>query len=359
MIKKILAVPAVALAALGAAMAAGSGVAAHAAGFTDTSVQGSLFVLQHHLDTDAVDFSLGSGNRAGAVIVSGIKVDSVFTNPDNAVTYTLASPADVDGLTVAVTNLGSAQTGYAAGITVSGNLNNGADFPVATVLKIDVTDSYGDTVVLEAPVELGNNVVTKDTNGDDKLTVDTVYDLGIGDNNPDGSVTFTAKSTTDGALTFSEGNLPSGLVSGNPKLLPGTAAPGQYKDQTVTATDAAGATATGEFLLTVNGGATATAPVPVLSHGSAVSVSNNRENVYFDTSITTWVHFQIVGPGAINGHEGWVLATAGALNVGSYSGLEAGHTYAVFYTPVTGNRSTTQIVGTSTGHVTFITADKK
>lgn len=358
---KILATGAVALVAAGTGFAA-SGTAHAATGFTDTSVQGSLFVWQHHLNTDAVSFTAGTDERGGpaAVVVGGIKVDSVFPNPDNAITYSLVSATPTDGLHVAVTTLGDVHTGYGAAITVSGNLNQGAHFPVASVVTLDATDTYGDVVVIHAPVELGNNHVSVDTNGDDKLTVDTVYDLGILDNNPDGSITFSGKNTDATALTITEANLPAGLVSGNPLKGNGaTAVPGQYKDQTVTATDAEGAQATGEFLLQVNGGPTATAPVPVLSHGSAVSVSNNRENVYFDTTITTWVHFQIVGPGAINGHEGWVHAIAGQLNAGVYGGLLAGHTYAVFYTPVTGQGSTTQIVGTSTGHVTFVTTHNK
>lgn len=351
--KKFLLAPLAAVAALGGALAMG-GTAHAATGYTDTSVQGSNFVFQHYV-TGPANVSNHTVQGDGVVDIDGI---AAFPAPisGHGVTYAIASSTDVDGQTLAVTNGGGIIT---TGIlSVSGVFNHDAGASVQTTVKLTATDKYGDVAVVMLPVTVDNhNNVTIDRH--QSVTTDDVYDLGIGDNNPDGSVSFTAKSTQDSALTFAETNLPTGLASGSPELKPGTAVPGSYKDMNVTATDAEGAVAAGTFTLTVNGGATATAPVPVLSHGSAVSVSNNRENVYFDTTITTWVHFQIVGPGAINGHEGWVLATAGSLNKAVYSGLEAGHTYAVFYTPVTGQNSTTQIVGTSTGHVTFITTRNK
>lgn len=94
---------------------------------------------------------------------------------------------------------------------------------------------------------------------------------------------------------------------------------------------------------------------PVLSKGHAVCIAPTREDVYFvQSGAASWDHFQIVGPGAINGHEGWVNGKIG-LNAGVYSGLEAHHTYDVFYTPVEGQGSEVQIPGTHTGHVTFVT----
>lgn len=332
--------------------AAALGGTAHAAGgFTDTSVQGSSFVFQHFITGPA------SAHGTGVVAVTGLK--AVPTPPNSGgVTYKIIAGADVDGVQLSVTDTDATSTTTGV-ISADHSLNPGAGTHVDSVVTLSATDNFGDVAIVTVPVTVADNSVSFDSAHASLLATDEVTQLGIGDNNPDGSITFTGVNTGDGVLHFSEGNLPAGLVSGDPKLLPGTAVPGFYKDATVTATDAQGAQATGGFLLKVNGGPTATAPVPVLSHGSAVSVSNNRENVYFDTTITTWVHFQIVGPGAINGHEGWVLATAGSLNKAVYGGLLAGHTYAVFYTPVTGQGSSTQIVGTKTGHVTFVTAHNK
>jgi hypothetical protein len=95
---------------------------------------------------------------------------------------------------------------------------------------------------------------------------------------------------------------------------------------------------------------------PYLYGGHAVDIAPTRENVYFSlggVKTPTWVHFQIFGPGPIDGHQGWVLAQPGE-NVGVYTGLEANHTYVSFYTPVTGRGSTTQIPGSHGGHVTFV-----
>lgn len=94
---------------------------------------------------------------------------------------------------------------------------------------------------------------------------------------------------------------------------------------------------------------------PVLSGGHAQDVPGapSRQKVYFTSDSDAWVHFQIAGPGAINGHEGWVHAVKG-VNFGYYSGLSgAHHTYAVFYTPVAGQGS--QIPTGNEGHVTFVT----
>ena len=97
------------------------------------------------------------------------------------------------------------------------------------------------------------------------------------------------------------------------------------------------------------------AAAPVLSHGYAQDVPGkpSRQVVHFTSDSATWVHFQIAGPGPINGHEGWVHAKAGD-NEGVYSGLSgAHHTYAVFYTPVASQGS--EIPTGNEGHVTFVT----
>jgi hypothetical protein len=97
-----------------------------------------------------------------------------------------------------------------------------------------------------------------------------------------------------------------------------------------------------------------TCPVPVLSGGHAVALNPVRENVYFTQSgAASWDHFTIIGPGKINGHQGWVNGHLG-VNVAVYGGLEAHHGYTVLYQPVTGQGSTTHVHGASEGYVYFI-----
>jgi len=95
-------------------------------------------------------------------------------------------------------------------------------------------------------------------------------------------------------------------------------------------------------------------PVPVLYDGSAVYVAPTRETVDFKQTVASVDKFTIVGPGAINGHVGWVNAAAGgAVNSAVYSGLEAKHGYTVLYTPYTAVNGH-QVKGTTTGYVYFV-----
>jgi hypothetical protein len=98
------------------------------------------------------------------------------------------------------------------------------------------------------------------------------------------------------------------------------------------------------------------APVilPRLSHGHATATSPVRETVgYTQSGAASWDEFYIVGPGAINGHKGWVHGNLG-LNLAYYGGLEARHGYTVYYTPVEGQGSSVQIPGTRVGYVYFV-----
>ena len=72
-------------------------------------------------------------------------------------------------------------------------------------------------------------------------------------------------------------------------------------------------------------------------------------------AIASWDQFTIVGPGAINGHQGWVNAKGGGVvNMAVYSGLEANHSYTVLYQPVVGQGSSKAIPGTHQGYVYFV-----
>ena len=92
------------------------------------------------------------------------------------------------------------------------------------------------------------------------------------------------------------------------------------------------------------------AAVPVLSHGKAVATSPTRETVTWQQTVPSWERFTIVGPGAINGHVGWV---GPGTTIGYYSGLEAHHGYTVTYTPYTGKNGS-RIGGAKPGAVYFV-----
>ncbi len=95
--------------------------------------------------------------------------------------------------------------------------------------------------------------------------------------------------------------------------------------------------------------------VPRLSDGHAVSITTSRVNVYFiQSGAPSWDHFIIIGPGAINGHQGWVDGHLG-LNVAVYGGLWSHHGYTVYFQPVIAQGSTTPIPGSRGGSVFFVT----
>jgi len=177
------------------------------------------------------------------------------------------------------------------------------------------------------------------------------------------TVALNAPTNEGGAVTFSTApsgvpetavNLPAGVIfSGAAQTLTaGSAVPGDYKLMIVQAKDPAGATATEGFNAVIR---YTYAAVPKLSDGHAVEgTSASRENVYFvQSGAASWDHFTIVGPGAINGHQGWVNGQLG-LNAAVYGGLEAHHGYTVYYQPVTGQGSTTSVPGSHWGYVYFV-----
>jgi hypothetical protein len=95
----------------------------------------------------------------------------------------------------------------------------------------------------------------------------------------------------------------------------------------------------------ITGIVTLPAKAVILKDGHGTSTGATRETVSFlQTGAASWDMFTIVGPGAINGHQGWVNGQLG-FNTGVYSGLLANHTYTSCYVPVTGPGSSTPIKG--------------
>lgn len=217
--------------------------------------------------------------------------------------------------------------------------------PVTAPVTFTVKATQGPAVAL-ATVNVGVGASTVPAKDSVSVTPDTVVlNAPV---NANGKVSF---ATVPPGVAETLANGPAGAVFSNGVLSAGTAVPGDYKNVAVTARDAAGATAVEVFDAVVR---PVYAPVPRLSHGHAVFIAPTRENVYFiQSGAASWDYFTIVGPGAINGHQGWVYGQLG-LNAGVYSGLEYGHGYTVFYQPVTGRYSTTPVPGSHGGYVYFV-----
>jgi len=157
----------------------------------------------------------------------------------------------------------------------------------------------------------------------------------------------TTSSDTTG-ITLSATGLPDGLSLKSNNTITGTpAADAKSGTATVTAKDAYGQVGTATISYTVN---QAPPPVPVLSHGKGVATAPTRETVTWQQTVPSWEKFTIVGPGAINGHVGWVPP---GTQIGYYSGLEAHHGYTVTFTPYTAKNGS-PIPGAVPGKVYFV-----
>jgi hypothetical protein len=104
--------------------------------------------------------------------------------------------------------------------------------------------------------------------------------VSVFNNNATGAVQFSGTVTPAGActLTFSQSNLPGGLVSGNP-LVPGTAVPRIYTGVVYTATDPLGSTFSGTFALHVFGHVVVPPPPPG-NFGNEVNPFGNGFDVF-------------------------------------------------------------------------------
>ena len=196
--------------------------------------------------------------------------------------------------------------------------------------------SSGDVNVSVTPDIVGLNAPNNTTNADD--------------------ATFTATGGS-GTVSYKLGsNQPAGVGFSAGVLSAETAVAGRYPNQTVTASDSNGATAVETFTAVVKDVVVppVRTPIPRLSDGHAVVIAPTREDVYFvQSGKATWDHFTIVGPGAINGHQGWVNAQLG-LNAAVYSGLDSHQGYTVYYQPVEGQGSTVPVPGSHWGYVYFV-----
>jgi hypothetical protein len=238
-------------------------------------------------------------------------------------------------------------------------------------LKVEVTDGTAtafETLNAKPIIVSGLIACGEDTNScinaiDVTAVTDAVTVLGANDN-VTGFVNF---ASIPAGAALSAANLPPGVVLSGVHLTGTNAIPDNYSGLRVTATDAAGATAVDTFNVEVDG-AKVRPNLPYLYGGHATAgINSSRENVFVVLGgQDSCLHFEIVGPGAINGHQGWVPGHLG-LNEGVYGGLLAHHGYTVYYQPVTqnadgsptGNSSCTggptiPVAGTHWGYVYFI-----
>ena len=202
---------------------------------------------------------LGSALAVGAAALPA----NAATWQDTALSASAVTPATFGGSGFGVANgtkvidlSGSGVTwslhSAPAGVSLSGTTisYSGAAVATASHVVVDATDSAGNAEALSIPVTLGTASIQLDgpTSG-----VITASLSALADSNISGTVKFTATSSVGNTISFSESNLPTGLVSGNPTLtyVGGTAAPGTYSKVEVTATDTEGAVLHGVFNLTV------------------------------------------------------------------------------------------------------------
>jgi hypothetical protein len=237
---------------LGSALAAGAlALPAHAQSYQDTA-----------LSATAVQADKFGGSGLGA---------------EDSTTHT---DIDLTGTRVTWLLHGTAPTGVqlsGSTISCSGCTAGPAE------LVADATDSAGNAEALELPVTLTENTILLDG------TPTPVILSGLADTNTAGAVTFSADSSVGGdTISFSESQLPTGLVSGNPTLtyVGGTAAPGTYTGVVATATDSDGAVLNGTFTLTVDANT-------INTYGDEVNIFGNgfdvfRQHDYAGAIIAGW-----------------------------------------------------------------------
>ena len=252
---------------LGGALAVGAtALPASAQTFQDTALQASN-LTQPTTTTGAVVNGVASGTGKGSTLTFTAPSGEAFASPIFTQGSTDATPAVSPLSIVIVLTSGGTATG-------SGKLT----FTIKSTAS-GVTCTAAETVMVnESGGTLGESAAPTSTTGE-KVTVSAF------NNNSTGGVEFTGVVTPSGCpVTFSESNLPPGLVSGNP-LVPGSAIPrfgdNFYPGVRYTVTDSLGTTFTGgTFDLRVFGHEVVPPPPPMGNFGDEVNPFGNGFDVF-------------------------------------------------------------------------------
>jgi len=267
-----------AAAAAGIALAGGAALAvaapAGAATYTDTSLQANT----------------PSGYSINPSAITGTVSGKVLTFAATG-SETLAAPAISGGTGGDLTTAGSTSTA----VTLTGSATT-ATSPYALTFKISSGTGSTDVETVTGITEVTGTPGPASAPG---TITDAISTITTHNNNVTGAVDFGITGTTSALNSVTEGNLPSGLVSGNP-LVPGTAIPGTYNGVTVAATDAAGSALSGHFGLKVN----ATQAVVHKSYGPG-AISNFYSAKCLDTAYR-WFN----GGGLVQ----WTCGSSGGIN---------------------------------------------
>jgi len=224
-------------------------------------------------DTSLVAFSL-----AQPTTIFGAGINGVVGNSGSTLTFT--APSGVDIATVApLTTSGTFDASLTATtsqlvLTSGGATGSGSAILKFTIKSADSACTSSETVNISYTSGVLAETATPASVPGETVTVSVTNDGATG------AVQFSATTNVSGctASTFSESNLPAGLVSGNP-LVPGTADPGAYDGLSYTATDQLGSTFSGSFDLDVFG--QLVAPVtPQGNYGDEVNPFGNGFDVY-------------------------------------------------------------------------------
>jgi len=246
---------------LGGALAvAAAAPPAHAQTWQDTSLTAFYLQATPTTVTGAVVNGVVSGTGKGSTLSFAAPngeffTSQVFTPGTTDATLTTNSPHSLV--------LTSGATGTGSG-TLEFTINSAASGVTITADEtVKVSESGGTLGESATPTSKPGEAVT----------------VSFFNNNTTGAVEFTGTVTVEsGPVTFSESNLPGGLVSGNP-LVPGSAVPGTYNGVIYTATDPLGSTFSGTFSLQVYGHMVVPPP-PMANYGDMVNPFGNGFDAY-------------------------------------------------------------------------------